>query len=179
MAVSPRQTLTYEEWLDFPTPEGVRTELIDGEVSVAPEPTYRHQLIQFNLLYLFGSYLREHGGGKVLPPVNVRLAADQGFGPDVVFVHEWGDDPLTYHGPPPLVIEIVSDTRRDLRIKRDRYERYGVPEYWAVLPEAEQIQVFRSIDGAYGPPTVHEAPGTISPVALPDLVVNVADVFAS
>lgn len=178
MAVSPRQTLTYEEWLDFPTPEGVRTELIDGEVSVAPEATYRHQMILGNIYVLFRTYLAEHGGGVITPPVNVRLAGDQGFIPDLTFIHAWGDDPLTYHGPPPLVIEIVSDTRRDLRIKRDRYERYGVPEYWAVVPEAEQIQVFRSVDGAYGPATVHEAPGTISPGALPGLVVNVADVFA-
>jgi Uma2 family endonuclease len=178
MAVSRRQKLTYEEWLDFPTPEGLRTELIDGEVSVAPEATYRHQVILRNLLFIFGSYLKVHGGGKILPPVNVRLAADQGFAPDLVFVRQWGDDPLTYHGPPPLVIEIVSDPRRDLRIKRERYERYGVPEYWAVLPEAEQIQVFRATDGVYAPPVVHEAPGAIAALAIPDLVIQVADVFA-
>ena len=178
MAVSPRQKLTYEEWLTFPVPDGLRTELIDGEVSVAPEPNERHQRILFNLLLVFGTHLREHGGGRIYPPVNVRLADDQGFGPDVVFVHAWGDDPVTYHGPPPLVIEIVSDPRRDLRIKRDRYERYGVPEYWAVLPEAEQIQVFRATDATYGAPVVHEVRGSISPRALPGLVVNIADVFA-
>ncbi len=178
MAVSPRQKLTYEEWLDFPTPEGVRTELIDGEVSVAAEPTLRHQVVAGNLYVLFRTHLAAHGGGLITLPVNVRLADDQGFGPDLVFVREWGDDPLTYHGPPDLVIEVVSDFRRDLRIKRDRYERYGVPEYWAVLPDAEQIQVFRAEGGVYAPATVHEAPGSISPLALPGLVIAVADVFA-
>ena len=154
MAASRRQNVTYEEWLDFPAPEGLRTELIDGQVSVAPEPTVRHQRILVNLLFIFETYLRAAGGGRILPPVNVRLADDQGFAPDVVFVHEWGDDPVTYHGPPPLVIEIVSDARRDLRIKRDHYEQYGVPEYWAVLPEAEQIQVFRARNGHYDAPVV-------------------------
>ena len=178
MAISPRQKLTYEEWLDFPAEEGLRTELIDGEVSVAPEATLRHQRILVNLLYIFETYLRAHGGGMITPPVNVRLADDQGFAPDLVFVREWGDDPLTYHGPPPLVVEIVSDQRRDLRVKRDRYERYGVPEYWAVLPGAEQIQVFRAREGRYDPPTVHERPGTISPRSLPGLVVDLDDVFA-
>lgn len=81
-------------------------------------------------------------------------------------------------GPPPLIVEVVSDPRRDLRIKRDRYERYGVPEYWAVLPEAEQVQVFRLQDGRYRHPTVHEAPGTISPQELPGLVVDLAELFA-
>jgi Uma2 family endonuclease len=180
MAVSSREKrkITYEEWLDFPTEEGVRTELIDGEVLVAPEPTVRHQRICVRLLYIFETFLRQHGGGEILPPVNVRLADDQGFGPDLVFVREWGDDPLTYHGPPPLVIEVVSDARRDLRIKRDRYERYGVPEYWAVLPGAEQVQIFRLVEGRYAPPSVHEQPGTISPLAIPSLMIDLAEVFA-
>jgi Uma2 family endonuclease len=72
----------------------------------------------------------------------------------------------------------VSDPRRDLRIKRDRYERYGVREYWAVLPEAEQIQVFRARGDRYDPPTVYERPGTISPVALAGLVIDLDEVFA-
>lgn len=179
MAVSPRhkRKLTYEEWLTFPTNNELRTELIDGEVSVAPEPTVRHQRILRRLLYIFETYVREDGGGEILPPVNVRLADDQGFGPDLVFVREWGDDPLTYHGPPPLVIEIVSDSRRDLRIKKDRYERYGVPEYWAVLPEPEQIQVFRLEAGRYRA-TVVEAPSSLSPLALPGLALDLSEIFA-
>ena len=180
MAVSPRQKrkLTYEQWLHFPTDEGVRTELIDGEVQVAPEPSLRHQTILVNLLEIFRRHLREHGGGRVFPPVNVRLAPDQGFAPDLVFVHDAGEDPLTIHGPPPLVVEIVSDVRRDLRIKRDRYESHGVLEYWAVLPDADQIQVFRLHDDRYAQPTVYEVPGTLSPLALPGLVIQLGEVFA-
>ena len=177
MVVSPQEKLTYEEWLDFPSEEGLRTELIDGEVWVAPEPTVRHQRIAGTLYVIFRTFLGEHGGGEILLPVNVRLADDQGFGPDLVFVREWGDDPLTYHGPPPLVVEVVSDERRDLRIKRDRYERYGVPEYWAVLPGAEQVQVFR-LEGDRYDLEVFEAPRSISPLALPGLRVDLSEVFA-
>jgi len=176
MVVSPRNKVTYEEWLTFP--RYPRTELIDGEVWVAAEPTVRHQRIVLRLLVAFDLYLREHGGGEILPPVNVRLADDQGFAPDLVFVHEWGDDPLTYHGPPPLAIEVVSDELRDLRIKRDHYERYGVPEYWAVLPQANQLQVFRLRDGRYGKPEVFEPPETVSPLALPGLQIDLREVFA-
>ena len=180
MAVSPREKrkLTYEEWLSFPTEEGVRTELIDGEVWVAPEPTLRHQRLQVRLLVAFANHLAAHGGGEIYPPINVRLASDQGFAPDLVFVRSRGDDPLTVHGPPPLVIEIVSDARRDLRIKRDRYERFGVEEYWAVLPDAEQVQVFRLRGEAYSSPDVFEAPQRLSPLALPGLDIDLAALFA-
>jgi Uma2 family endonuclease len=179
MAATPVRKLTYEEWLEnFPSENEFRAELIDGEVWMAAEPTVRHQRIVRRLLFVFEGYLREHGGGEILPPVNVRLADDQGFGPDLVFVHEWGDDPVTYHGPPPLVIEVVSDARRDLRIKRDRYERFGVPEYWAVLPEAEQVQVFVARGGIYGSPTVYEPPDRISPVALPGLEIDLTEILA-
>src|SRR6266550_2938787 len=106
MAVSrEKRKLSYEEWLDFPTAEGTFDELIDGEVWVTALPTPTHQRIVGNLYAIFRSYLREHGGGEVFLPVNVRLADDQGFGPDLTFVREWGDDSMTYHGPPPLVIE--------------------------------------------------------------------------
>ncbi len=178
MAVSSRdRKLTYEEWLVFPDEEGFRTELIDGEVWVAPLPKPRHQEIVLRLAFIFEAHLREHGGGKIYLPVNVRLADDQGFGPDLVLIHEWGDDPVSYHGPPPLVIEVISDGRRE-RIKRDRYEHHGVPEYWAVVPETDQIQIFRLRDGAYGHPEVFEAPELPSPLALPDLAVDLGEVFS-
>jgi Uma2 family endonuclease len=178
MAVSPPQKMNYEEWLTFPDKEGTRSELIDGEVWVTALPSPRHQRIVGNLYEIFRSHLREHGGGDVFLPVNVRLADDQGFGPDITFVRDWGDDPLTYYGPPPLVIEVVSDARRE-RIKRVRYARFGVAEYWAVLPDAEQIQVFRLHGNTYGPATIYEAPDAVSPDALPGLVVDVAAVFES
>ncbi len=177
MAVSSQPKMTYEEWLDFPTEEGVRTELIDGEVSVAPEPTARHQRIVRRLLYAFETHIRAHGGGEVLPPVNVRLADDLGLAPDVVFIREWGDDPLTYHGPPPFVVEVVSDERRDLTIKRDRYERHGVDEYWAVLPATDKVHVFRLRDGKYRA-SVHEPPEILSPLALPGLAIDLTELLA-
>jgi Uma2 family endonuclease len=180
MAVSSREKrkLTYEEWLDFPTEEGVRTELIDGDVWVAPEPTLRHQRLAGRLYATFANHLATHGGGEIYLPINIRLDIDQGFAPDLVFLIDRGTDPLTYHGPPPLVIEIVSDQRRDLRIKRDRYERYGVGEYWAVLPDAEQVQIFRLDDGRYGAPTVIEAPATLSTELITGLAIDVAPLFA-
>ena len=179
MAVSPRakRKLTYEQFMDFPNESDFGSELIDGEIWVVNEPSRRHQRVVGNLHFAFELYLRQHGGGEVYIPVNVHLADDQVFGPDLTFVREWGDDPVAYHGPPSLVIEVISDARRD-RIKRERYERYGVPEYWAVLPEAEQVQVFLLDAGRYAPPIVREVPATVSPRALPGLVIDLSEIFA-
>jgi Uma2 family endonuclease len=179
MAVSPREKrkLTYEEFINFPDEDGLWSELIDGEVWVVALPRARHQSIVLRLAGIFDAHLREHGGGKIFLPVNVHLADDQVFGPDLTFVYEWGDDPVAYHGPPPLVIEVVSDARRD-RIKRERYARYGVPEYWAVLPEAEQVQILRLDGDEYGQPTIHEVPGSVSPRVLPALAVDLGELFA-
>ena len=42
-----------------------------------------------------------------------------------------------------LVIEVVSDQGRprDLEIKRQEYAQAGIPEYWIVDPQLEQITV--------------------------------------
>ncbi len=52
---------------------------------------------------------------------------------------------------PDLAIEIVSTAtaRRDLTIKKDVYERFGVREYWVVSSRDENIMVFRLKDGRY------------------------------
>ena len=55
--------------------------------------------------------------------------------------------------PPDLIIEIVSpgltNEQRDYRYKRSEYASRGVPEYWAVHPEAEKVTVFTLENGFY------------------------------
>lgn len=73
--------------------------------------------------------------------------------PDLIFItHERRDEILNekdgkFHGAPELVIEILSpgrvNARRDLQIKRELYEIYNVPEYWAIKPPEKEIEVFK------------------------------------
>ena len=48
-----------------------------------------------------------------------------------------------------LVMEVVSDDdrRRDLQTKRFEYARAGIPEYWIVDPQLEQVTVLVLADG--------------------------------
>lgn len=180
MAV-PQKKLTYEEWLIFPDNELLRTELIEGEVSVAPAASKRHQEIVGRLYIAIALPLRSIPGWKVFLDVNLKVASDAGFIPDLIVVREGEDDPddpLTFHRPPALVIEVVSDARRDLRIKLERYERFGVAEFWGVLPDADRFEAYRLDAGLYGARLIVEPGETISPLALPDVVIDVAEILA-
>ncbi len=48
-------------------------------------------------------------------------------------------------------MEMLSpETRyRDLTVKKDRYRRAGVSEYWIVDPTARQVTIFSLVDGQY------------------------------
>jgi len=51
-----RAGLTYEDYDALPEGDGRRYEIHDGELSVSPSPTFRHQLIIARLL----GFLRAH-----------------------------------------------------------------------------------------------------------------------
>lgn len=177
MAVRP-QKQTVDDWLRFPD-DGIRRELIDGEVLVAASPTKRHQRIASRLWKVFEDHRLEYGGGEAYADVNLVLSEHDVVEPDLIFVHEDDrpDDPLCFHGPPALVVEVVSDAARDFRVKKDLYERFGVPEYWAVLPDADRVEVYRMRAGRYLEPLTVAPPDTVSPVALPTLTVDLAYVL--
>jgi Uma2 family endonuclease len=181
MAVEQHEKMTAAEFLaSFPEGDGVRRELIDGEVFVAPSPSWRHQRLITRLGRVFDEYLEAHGGGEaIVGPMDVILADDLVPEPDFLFLSHGQDpdNPKNVVGPPSLVVEVVSDRRRDLRLKRDRYESHGVPEYWAVLPDIDQVQVFRARDGVYRKPELYEPGDVLSPQDLPGLEIDLRWLF--
>jgi Uma2 family endonuclease len=60
--------------------------------------------------------------------------------------------PKKINAAPDLVVEILSESTapRDRSLKRDLYQRAGVPEYWIVDPEANEVRPHRlSAEGVY------------------------------
>ncbi|HYE93465.1 MAG TPA: Uma2 family endonuclease, partial [Terriglobales bacterium] len=93
----------------------------------------------------------------VLPaPITVVLAETTVVEPDLVYVEKARMSLLgargTIDGAPTLAVEILSPstTRIDRQTKKQLYERYGVPYYWIVDPDARAIEAYRATDGAYG-----------------------------
>lgn len=61
-------------------------------------------------------------------------------------------DGAIYRGIPRLIVEILSHSTkdRDLSIKLDNYEKFGVEEYWVVDIVKRQVLVFKdNINGKY------------------------------
>lgn len=144
--------LTYEDLLLFPD-DGRRHELVDGQHLVTAAPHARHQWVSQNLNRLLDRHVVEHGLGRVYyAPVDVVLSDADVVQPDLIFIRaaRLTIVEAVVRGAPDLVVEIASPASRraDEVLKRDLYERAGVPEYWLVDPEAETVKVYRRGEGA-------------------------------
>lgn len=180
MATGPNR-LTYEDYLHFP--EGERWEIIDGEAYLVPSPTADHQDAANQINYQILRHLKEHGGGRVfIAPFDVVLEDGDVVQPDVIFIADEDMDVLTranVRGSPTWVVEVISDPLRDRNLKRQRYERAGIAEYWIVDPSAQTVEVYRLSDGAYGEPAVTRPPGAVRPLRPEGLEIDLGDVFRS
>lgn len=187
MKTAPLKEWTYEEFMTLPEGGPYRYEIIDGELCMTPSPTPRHQTILFNLSVLFGIYLLNNPTGKLFPaPCDVVFSKDplQVAEPDLIFVSKAKASLVTeknIQGVPDLLVEILSPgtASTDRRVKLSLYERYGVPEYWIVDPEAETIQVFRLSDGRYGIPLDIRKGETLDSPLLPGLSIPLSKVFSA
>ncbi len=148
-------------------PDDERCEIIDGELFVNPAPLTRHQRICRRLFRALDAAYGDTGRGEVFfAPLDVVLDDENVVQPDLVYVAAGRADIVGeqhVRGAPDLVVEVLSEStrRRDLRVKRDLYERFGVARYWIVDPEADRVEMYVLVDGAYGAPVLHERPSVI------------------
>jgi Uma2 family endonuclease len=131
------------------------TQIINGEEVMSPSPKELHQFVASELVFLLTSYVKTHRLGRVyFAPFDVIFEEDfDRLQPDILFVSNENRKILQdwVCGVPDLVIEIVSPGSRkmDTVIKKDIYQRYGVPECWIVFPKKVCIEVYTLVDGKY------------------------------
>ncbi|MBR3458192.1 MAG: Uma2 family endonuclease [Selenomonadaceae bacterium] len=126
-------------------------ELINGEEVLLSAASLPHLGIQRNLSRVIGNYLR---GKRCRLFTEARVVFDDKnwFQPDVLVICDRNKMKLNYiEGAPDFVAEVLSPTTkfRDLGIKKDTYERFGVGEYWVVDPLARDVTVYLLRDGKY------------------------------
>jgi Uma2 family endonuclease len=130
--------------------DGNRYELFDGELLVTPAPTGLHQLAVVRLYDLVAPFVRANGLGEtMLSPADLALGGTQLSQPDLFVVPDIPADRSWAHFPDPiLVAEILSPSsaRLDRIVKRRRFQRAGIPEYWIVDLDTRVIERWRPAD---------------------------------
>lgn len=132
--------------------DGKRHEIIDGVHYVTPSPETPHQFVHGRLYGALYIYLEgERIGWLFSSPSDVDLGADTIVQPDLFIVRRSGDRPPRLWrdiGVPILAVEILSPSTmgRDRLVKRRRYQRAGIAEYWIVDQYAQLVERWRPED---------------------------------
>ncbi|HEY0827850.1 MAG TPA: Uma2 family endonuclease [Bacilli bacterium] len=134
-------------------------EVWDGEKIMMSPSSPRHESIVGKLYFFIITYVSEHSLGAVyLSNTAIHLKnEDRDFlMPDITFVSQKNKHLVKengIYGAPDLVVEVISaglkNARRDLIDKFQKYEKYGVSEYWLVDPFAAEIEIYALQDNKY------------------------------
>lgn len=148
MALAQAKSYTVEDIYNLP--EGVRAELIDGEMYMMAAPGTRHQRLVHFFDRVIGNYIQNKNGiCEVFPaPFAVFLNNDDKtyVEPDISVICDKSKlDDRGCNGAPDWVIEIVSPGSRsmDYLKKLFKYQTAGVKEYWIVDPMKKQVIVYQ------------------------------------
>jgi len=148
-----KKKYTYADYLK--TPDDERYELIEGELLMTPSPVMRHQRISRKMLIALDNHVTDNDLGEVFDaPSDVYLDNENIVQPDILFVSKQRLDIIgekNIQGAPDLVTEIISESTayRDLVQKKKLYARFGVKEYWIVIPEESSVDIFTLKDNAF------------------------------
>lgn len=185
MATNTQARLTYQDYFDLPESDD-RYELIDGELYMAPTPIPEHQIFLFYLTKVIEEFVTKHELGRVIiSPQDVILSEDIVLQPDMMFVSNermhiirWGQ---YVQGAPDLVVEVLSPStsRHDRTLKRERYAKFGVREYWIADITAKTIEVNVLGDGNFTVAGLFGEGEPIESPLLPGLKIDISDVFES
>jgi Uma2 family endonuclease len=124
----------------------------------------------------------EHGRTQMRVQLPVRLSDISEPEPDFALVKPRADFYKKKHPGPAdtfLIVEVSeSSLRYDVQVKAPLYARHGVPEYWIIDLKGRQVTFFRSPEsGQYADVSSTDAPGVVSPAALPEVQIDLAHVL--
>jgi len=153
-------------------PEGLRAELIDGELVKMAPPSIRHQKILVRLTTALAGIL---GVDRVLGgPVDVAIDDHNAFQPDLVVLAADAipSDRARSLAAPLVAVEVLSPSTasRDRQVKRDLYLASDVQEVWLVDGDADTVDVCRR-DG------VARQGERVASRALPEVDLALAEIF--
>ena len=143
--------MTVDEFLVHDSPEGVKTELVRGELRVSPPPGNPHLCALYNIVALLMAHVIPARLGRVFGdgagyelqqlPRTVRV-------PDVSFVRadrlpSQGFGPGLFKHAPDLAVEVLSpsETVSQLQEKLDDFLSSGTTLIWVVDPRRRTVRI--------------------------------------
>jgi len=168
-----RTILTYDGLQAAPD-DGLRRELLGGDLYVSPTPSPAHQTIVGEIYVTLHAYAKERGGRAFVSPIDVVFSQTDAVQPDIIYL---SPDRLSIVGPkyiggaPSLVVEVLSPSSSDIdpALKLRTYARYGVPEYWIVDPAARIVFAHATPSGEGYLLAEKSGDGSIAAITLPEL----------
>jgi Uma2 family endonuclease len=148
---------TYDNYARLPD-NGMRYEVIQGDLYMSTAPRPSHQRAVVKLSTMLQLFVEQHQLGEVyVSPIDVILPdLASPVQPDILFVATWKLNivkDVFVEGVPNLIIEVLSpgNPLHDRRTKFQLYAQAGVVEYWIVDPAACTIEVYSLRGQAYVP----------------------------
>lgn len=173
---------TYEDYARLPD-NGMRYEVIGGELYMSPAPTTAHQRGSVELVFVLMLHVKQRGLGQVYEaPIDVILPGlANPVQPDIIFIfsERLGIVKKQHiEGVPDLIVEILSPgtAQHDRRTKFQLYAQAGVKEYWLFDPDVCVVDVFVLRGRAYVPFGRYAIDGIIQSELLPNLRILVKDI---
>ena len=153
-------TLTRGPWtssdLDLFSGNGMRHEIINGELFMSRMPHWHHQRACGKIFRALDDWSEQVGIGQASINPDVLFDEADDVVPDVAWISNERlavlmDDAGHLTGAPELVVEVLSpgaqQEKRDRQSKRKLYEIQGVREYWIVDWRLRQVEVYRRAEG--------------------------------
>ncbi len=175
---------TYADWEQLPD-DGSRYEIIDGMLYVTTAPSFFHQWILQRLHRHIGIPAEDSGLAIcAFAPIGVLMPDCDPVQPDFLIIRRENAAIIRdrrIHGVPDLIIEVISpgSAAYDEGVKLEAYARAGVPEYGVIDPAARRLRLYAlEMPGQFAAPREFGEGDTLSFGCLPNIVLNVSDLFA-
>ncbi len=171
----------------MPDIEGVRYEIIDGDLFVSRAPDEAHQWVCGILTSALVTWSTQTGTGMAIPTPGLVFSEDNDVIPDLVWIsHEKRaqakDEKGHFRFAPEIVVEVLSpgsvNERRDRDLKLNLYSRQGVLEYWIADWQSHSLEIYRRDEaGLTLAVTLRDGEALTSPL-LPGFACPIASLWA-
>ncbi|MDY7024467.1 MAG: Uma2 family endonuclease [Cyanobacteriota bacterium] len=159
--------------------ESDRLELLRGDlVLMSPEGevhAYYNRSVSNYLRGVLGNRAEISEGHPITLPNNSEPE------PDIAVVQPLGREYLNHHPYPENIFWLIefskSSLEKDLGLKKSIYAEAKIQEYWVVDLKEFEVKVFRNPDNNDYTSEVTLTTGTFSPLAFPDLMIEVQSII--